>query len=158
MYGVNGDRDPVESTLDDPTGYDGARPVRIGNSAYNQRQNDVLGAVLDSVLLHSRRGLPGGCGRGRARPSAPRPGASPTRASGARGAPQLRVVEADDVVAMDRAADLARSGRSPLSKMGRDRRGDPPRHPHPRGHKRGVLRQHYDTDAPPTRWPACSTS
>ena len=36
------------------TGYDGARPVRIGNGAYNQHQHDVWGAVLDSVYLHTK--------------------------------------------------------------------------------------------------------
>ena len=36
-------------------GYAGARPVRIGNGAFDQRQNDVFGAVLDSILLHTRR-------------------------------------------------------------------------------------------------------
>ena len=29
-------------------------PVRIGNGAFDQRQNDVFGAVLDSILLHTR--------------------------------------------------------------------------------------------------------
>ena len=29
--------------------------MRIGNGAYNQRQNDVFGAVLDSVYLHSKQ-------------------------------------------------------------------------------------------------------
>src|SRR5258708_18653917 len=49
MYGINGERDLIESTLDDLSGYEGARPVRIGNAAYGQRQNDVFGTVLDSV-------------------------------------------------------------------------------------------------------------
>ena len=40
---------------EDLSGYDGAYPVRIGNGAFDQRQNDVFGAALDSVLLHSRR-------------------------------------------------------------------------------------------------------
>ncbi len=53
MYGIDGRRDLTESTLDDLTGYAGARPVRIGNGAYDQRQNDVFGAVLDSILLHT---------------------------------------------------------------------------------------------------------
>jgi GH15 family glucan-1,4-alpha-glucosidase len=55
MYGINGAKDLEESTLDHLKGYEGARPVRIGNGAYNQRQNDVYGAVLDSVYLHSKQ-------------------------------------------------------------------------------------------------------
>jgi alpha,alpha-trehalase len=55
MYGIDGRRDLVESTRDDLSGYEGARPVRVGNAAFKQRQNDVFGAVLDSILLHTRR-------------------------------------------------------------------------------------------------------
>ena len=55
MYGIDGRRDLKESTLDHLSGYNGARPVRIGNGAFDQRQNDVFGAVLDAILLHSRR-------------------------------------------------------------------------------------------------------
>ena len=55
MYGIDGRRDLTESTLDNLSGYAGARPVRIGNGAFDQRQNDVYGAVLDSFLLHTRR-------------------------------------------------------------------------------------------------------
>jgi len=55
MYGIKGQKDLSESTLDHLKGYEGARPVRIGNGAYNQRQNDVYGAVLDSVYLHSKQ-------------------------------------------------------------------------------------------------------
>jgi GH15 family glucan-1,4-alpha-glucosidase len=55
MYGVDGRRDLSESTRDDLTGYAGAEPVRIGNGAFDQRQNDVFGAVLDSILLHTRK-------------------------------------------------------------------------------------------------------
>ncbi len=55
MYGIKGQKDLAESTLDHLKGYEGARPVRIGNGAYNQRQNDVFGAVLDSVYLHSKK-------------------------------------------------------------------------------------------------------
>jgi len=54
MYGIDGRRDLKESTRDDLTGYSGARPVRIGNGAFDQRQNDVFGAVLDSILLQAR--------------------------------------------------------------------------------------------------------
>jgi len=55
MYGVDGRRDLTESTRNDLSGYAGARPVRVGNGAFDQRQNDVFGAVLDSILLHTRR-------------------------------------------------------------------------------------------------------
>ena len=55
MYGIDGRRDLTESTRDDLSGYAGARPVRIGNGAFDQRQNDVFGAVLGSILLHTRR-------------------------------------------------------------------------------------------------------
>ena len=55
MYGIDGRRDLTESTIDELSGYAGARPVRVGNGAFDQRQNDVYGAALDSILLHSRR-------------------------------------------------------------------------------------------------------
>jgi GH15 family glucan-1,4-alpha-glucosidase len=55
MYGIDGRRDLTESTRDELSGYAGARPVRVGNGAFDQRQNDVFGAVLDSILLHTRR-------------------------------------------------------------------------------------------------------
>ncbi|HXR13018.1 MAG TPA: glycoside hydrolase family 15 protein [Solirubrobacteraceae bacterium] len=55
MYGIGGERNLRETTLRHLKGYDGSRPVRKGNGAYNQRQNDVYGAVLDSVYLHTKR-------------------------------------------------------------------------------------------------------
>jgi len=55
MYGIRGDKQLEERTLDHLKGYENARPVRVGNGAYNQRQNDVYGAVLDSVYLHSKK-------------------------------------------------------------------------------------------------------
>ena len=55
MYGIDGRRDLTETTRDEMTGYAGARPVRIGNGAFDQRQNDVYGAVLDSILLHTKK-------------------------------------------------------------------------------------------------------
>ncbi|PZR54280.1 glycosyl hydrolase family 15 [Xylanimonas oleitrophica] len=60
MYGVGGEERLEESELDHLSGYEGARPVRVGNAAYDQRQHDVWGAVLDSVWLHtkSREQLP----------------------------------------------------------------------------------------------------
>ena len=91
MYGIDGRRDLTETTRDDLSGYAGARPVRIGNGAFDQRQNDVFGAVLDSILLHTRRSAAAAAAavadRRRARPRARRAcGASPTRGSGRRAA------------------------------------------------------------------------
>jgi len=54
MYGVDGERALTEQTLDHLAGYEGARPVRVGNDAYGQRQHDMWGAVLDSVYLHTK--------------------------------------------------------------------------------------------------------
>jgi alpha,alpha-trehalase len=55
MYGIDGRRDLTETFREELSGYAGASPVRIGNGAFDQRQNDVFGAALDSVLLHTRR-------------------------------------------------------------------------------------------------------
>ncbi len=54
MYGIGGEKDLTESTLDHLSGYIDSQPVRIGNAAYSQRQNDVYGALLDSIYIHSR--------------------------------------------------------------------------------------------------------
>ena len=54
MYGIGGERDLTEQTLDHLPGYADSRPVRIGNAAYAQKQHDVWGALLDSVYLHSK--------------------------------------------------------------------------------------------------------
>ena len=45
---------PDRETLDHLSGYEGATPVRIGNAAYSQRQNDVYGALLDSIYIHAK--------------------------------------------------------------------------------------------------------
>jgi GH15 family glucan-1,4-alpha-glucosidase len=54
MYGIGGEHELAEKTLDHLSGYDGSRPVRVGNDAYRQQQHDVWGAVLDSVYLHTK--------------------------------------------------------------------------------------------------------
>ncbi|WP_459384722.1 glycoside hydrolase family 15 protein [Arthrobacter humicola] len=54
MYGIDGERDLPEVTVEGLGGYDGARPVRIGNAAAHQRQLDVWGMMLDSVYLHAK--------------------------------------------------------------------------------------------------------
>src|SRR5205085_8736790 len=54
MSGVDRESDLTESSLDHLSGYGGAKPVRIGNGAFDQRQNDVWGALLDSIYIHSK--------------------------------------------------------------------------------------------------------
>jgi GH15 family glucan-1,4-alpha-glucosidase len=154
MYGITGRRDLTESTRDDLSGYAGARPVRIGNGAFDQRQNDVYGAVLDSILLHTRRSqrLP--------RRLWPIVEAQAKCATAvwrepdqgiweARGKPQHYVSSKLMCwVAMDRAAKLAGIRGMPeleaeWRKTADDIRADILEH----GVRDGVLRQHYDTDA-----------
>ena len=59
MYGIGGERDLTEHTLDQLSGYRGARPVRVGNGAWNQQQHDVWGMILDAldVQFHSGAGM-----------------------------------------------------------------------------------------------------
>ena len=57
MYGIGGERDLTERTLDHLTGYEGARPVRVGNGAWNQQQNDVWGMLIDAVDSHLKYGV-----------------------------------------------------------------------------------------------------
>jgi GH15 family glucan-1,4-alpha-glucosidase len=54
MYGIGGERELHERVLDHLSGYEGARPVRIGNGAWDQRQNDAWGVLVDSIYLHTR--------------------------------------------------------------------------------------------------------
>ena len=154
MYGIDGRRDLTESTRDDLSGYAGARPVRIGNGAFDQRQNDVFGAVLDSILLHTQRSkrLPR-----RLWPIVESQAECATKIwrepdQGiweARGAPQHYVSSKLMCwVAMDRAAKLAHNrGDKDLSDTwaatAEEIKEDILEH----GLKDGVLRQHYATDA-----------
>ena len=59
MYGIGGEETLTEQMLLHLDGYEHARPVRVGNGAYDQKQHDVWGALLDSIYLHtkSRDGL-----------------------------------------------------------------------------------------------------
>jgi GH15 family glucan-1,4-alpha-glucosidase len=54
MYGIGGESELAEQELTHLSGYQHARPVRVGNAAYKQDQHDVWGAVLDSIYLHTR--------------------------------------------------------------------------------------------------------
>jgi GH15 family glucan-1,4-alpha-glucosidase len=155
MYGIDGRRDLTETTRDDLSGYVGARPVRVGNGAFDQRQNDVYGAALDSILLHTRRSerLPR-----RLWPIVKAQAAGAMRVwrepdQGiweARGAPQHYVSSKLMCwVAMDRAAKLAEiRGDNELARewagVAEEIKADILEHGID---ARGVLRQHYDTEA-----------
>src|SRR6266849_617793 len=49
MFGVGGEHELSERTLDHLSGWRGSRPVRVGNGAWNQRQLDVYGELLGAV-------------------------------------------------------------------------------------------------------------
>jgi GH15 family glucan-1,4-alpha-glucosidase len=51
MYGLDGGTELVEKELEHLEGYEGSRPVRIGNAAKDQLQLDIYGELLDSVYL-----------------------------------------------------------------------------------------------------------
>jgi len=155
MYGIDGRRDLTESTREELSGYAGAHPVRIGNGAFDQRQNDVFGAVLDSIYVHTQHSqrLP--------RRLWPIVQAQAECATAvwqstdqgiweARGAPQHYVSSKLMCwVALDRAAKLADVRGDPESKArwaatAEAIKADILEHG---VDKRGVLRQHYATDA-----------
>jgi alpha,alpha-trehalase len=155
MYGIDGRRELTESTREDLSGYAGASPVRIGNGAFDQRQNDVFGAALDSILLHTRRSerLPR-----RLWPIVQAQAECATRVwrkpdQGiweARGKPQHYVSSKLMCwVAMDRAAKLAAMrGNAELQQTWHETAEEIKADILARGlSERGVLRQHYDTDA-----------
>ena len=155
MYGIDGRRQLTESTLDELSGYAGARPVRIGNGAFDQRQNDVFGAVLDSMLLHTRRAnrLPS-----RLWPIIETQAECATKVWGnpdqgiweARGAPKHYVSSKLMCwVALDRASKLAEIRGNPESATAWRATADEIRADIlERGvSERGVLRQHYETDS-----------
>jgi alpha,alpha-trehalase len=56
MYGIDGRKDLTEHTLDHLSGWRNSRPVRVGNGAWDQHQNDVWGMLLDAVDIHIRAG------------------------------------------------------------------------------------------------------
>jgi len=49
MYGINKEKNLTEETLDHLSGYKGSKPVRIGNAAYKQKQNDIYGILMDVI-------------------------------------------------------------------------------------------------------------
>jgi len=57
MYGVSGERRLTELTLDWLPGWEGSRPVRIGNAAHAQLQLDVYGELADVMWQAARAGF-----------------------------------------------------------------------------------------------------
>ena len=55
MYGISGEKNLTEKTLDHLSGYEGSRPVRIGNAAYTQKQNDIYGILMDVIHYQIER-------------------------------------------------------------------------------------------------------
>jgi GH15 family glucan-1,4-alpha-glucosidase len=154
MYGIDGETDLTESTLDHLTGYGGAKPVRIGNAAYSQRQNDVYGALMDSIYLHSRNRhqVPTRLWPilGKAAQKATEVWAEPDQGIWeARGDPQhYTSSKLMCWVALDRAARLAEAVERPIAaewrKTAEQIREDILANAVTEG---GVFRQHYATDA-----------
>ena len=52
MYGIRGEKKLTETTLDHLSGYEDSQPIRIGNDAYHQKQNDIYGVLLDVIHQH----------------------------------------------------------------------------------------------------------
>ncbi|WP_273568993.1 glycoside hydrolase family 15 protein [Maribacter halichondriae] len=52
MYGINKEKKLTEETLGHLAGYKGSKPVRVGNAAYAQKQNDIYGILMD--VIHSQ--------------------------------------------------------------------------------------------------------
>jgi GH15 family glucan-1,4-alpha-glucosidase len=58
MYGIAGERRLTEYEIPWLSGYEGSKPVHIGNAAHDQRQLDVYGEVLDALFVARQSGLP----------------------------------------------------------------------------------------------------
>ncbi|MFV0376672.1 MAG: glycoside hydrolase family 15 protein [Mangrovibacterium sp.] len=52
MYGIRGEKKLTEKTLEHLSGYENSYPVRVGNAAYKQKQNDIYGILLDVIYQH----------------------------------------------------------------------------------------------------------
>jgi alpha,alpha-trehalase len=155
MYGIGGEKDLTERTLDHLSGYADSRPVRIGNGAFDQRQNDVWGALLDSIYLHEKalRGTGTPADRQLIRQQVEAAIAAwPHPDQGiweSRGEPRHYVSSKLMIwVAVDRGARLARSiGVDDVAEEWERTAEEFHAEILERGVRDGVFRQHYDTDA-----------
>ena len=155
MYGIGHERELEEKTLDHLEGYGGAKPVRVGNGAYDQRQNDVWGALLDSIYVHEKalRGRGTQTDRELIRYQVEAAIAAwPHPDQGiweSRGEPQHYVSSKLMIwVAVDRGARLARSsGFDELADEWEAKADEFKAQILERGVRDGIFRQHYGTDA-----------
>jgi GH15 family glucan-1,4-alpha-glucosidase len=155
MYGVGGEKQLDERILDHLDGYGGAQPVRIGNGAYDQRQNDVWGSLLDSIYLHEKalRGSGTPADRQLIRHQVEAAIAAwPHPDQGiweSRGQPQHYVSSKLMIwVAVDRGVRLARGfGFEEIAEEWEAKAEEIRGEILERGLRDGIFRQHYDTDA-----------
>ncbi|HEX5982912.1 MAG TPA: glycoside hydrolase family 15 protein [Solirubrobacterales bacterium] len=155
MYGIGHERRLDEKTLDHLEGYGGARPVRIGNGAYDQRQNDVWGSLLDSIYVHEKalRGRGTATDRELIRYQVEAAIAAwPHPDQGiweSRGEPRHYVSSKLMIwVAVDRGARLAETlGFEEIAGEWRAKADEFKAEILERGVRDGVFRQHYETDA-----------
>jgi GH15 family glucan-1,4-alpha-glucosidase len=155
MYGIGHEKDLDEKVLDHLGGYGGARPVRIGNAAFDQRQNDVWGSLLDSVYLHEKalRGRGTQADRQLIRHQVEAAIAAwPHPDQGiweSRGEPRHYVSSKLMIwVAVDRGARLARgNGFDEQAEEWQAKADEIRAEILERGVREGVFRQHYETDA-----------
>ncbi len=155
MYGIGGEKELTERTLDHLGGYIGSKPVRIGNGAFDQRQNDVWGALLDSIYLHEKalRGAGTPADRRLIRYQVEAAIAAwPHPDQGiweSRGAPQHYVSSKLMIwVAVNRGARLARGvGQDEVAAEWEETAERFRDEILERGVRDGIFRQHYDTDA-----------
>ncbi|HET7589741.1 MAG TPA: glycoside hydrolase family 15 protein [Solirubrobacterales bacterium] len=155
MYGIGHERELEEKTLDHLSGYGGAKPVRIGNGAYDQRQNDVWGSLLDSIYIHEKalRGAGTKADRELIRYQVEAAIAAwPHPDQGiweSRGEPRHYVSSKLMIwVAVDRGARLARSlGNDEVAAEWEAKAEEIRTEVLERGVRDGIFRQHYETDA-----------
>jgi GH15 family glucan-1,4-alpha-glucosidase len=52
MYGIKGEKALLEQELSHLSGFENSRPVRIGNAAYDQKQNDAFGYLMNVIYQY----------------------------------------------------------------------------------------------------------